>query len=57
MENGWNECSPWSNSSSENCGEKFQDGKLLQKPRIGKKILSQKIGVKNYFVQKMEKFH
>ncbi len=38
-----------------NGGEKFQDGKLVQKPRMGKKILDQKIDMKNCFVQKTEK--
>ncbi len=35
-------------------GEKFQDGKLVQKPRI-RKNLGHKIGMKNYFVGKIEK--
>ncbi len=55
MENEGNGSSQWKNSRLEDWGEKFQDGKLVQKPRIGKKILYQKIDMKNYFVQKMEK--
>ncbi len=57
MENGWNRMSQWNNSRLKNRGEKFQGGKLVQKSRIGKKILGQKIGMKNYFVQKMEKLY
>ncbi len=55
LDEKWMKCSQWNNFRTAKWGEKFQDGKLVQKSGIGKKILGLKIGMKNYFAQKMEK--